>query len=107
MFCCISFSVTSVARSTTNVKTAGRVTETAYQTMSKTQQETDNDTGFVLTRQYLYDKGYNYSSVTRALLMREGIEVSAQTIRPICKGTRTPRPGLVEAIRSLPKVVVC
>ena len=45
--------------------------------------------------------------MTRALLVREGIEVSDQTIRQICKGTRTPRPGLIEAIKRLPKVVVC
>ncbi|GAA5571333.1 hypothetical protein Amuc03_02446 [Akkermansia muciniphila] len=96
-----------MARSTEDVKTAGCVTETAYQTMINTQQKIDNDTGFVLTRQYLYDKGYNYSSVTRALLVREGIEVSDQTIRQICKGARTPRPGLIEAIKRLPKVVVC
>lgn len=76
--------------------------------MNTTQRKTDNDTaGFVLTRQYLYDKGYNYSSVSRALLVQEGIEISSQTVRKICLGELAPRAGVVEAIQRLPRVYVC
>lgn len=75
--------------------------------MNTTQRKTDNDTGIVLTRQYLYDKGYNYSSVCRALLVQEGIEISPQTVRKICLGELAPRAGVVEAIQRLPRVYVC
>ena len=74
--------------------------------MNTTQRKTDNDTGFVLTRQYLYDKGYNYSSVSRALLVQEGIEISSQTVRRICLGEMAPRAGVIEAIQRLPRVYV-
>ena len=75
--------------------------------MNKIQQKRDNVAGISITRQYLYEKGYTMSSVTRALLLKKGIEVSPETIRQICRGKRIPRPELVEAIKSLPKVVVC
>lgn len=75
--------------------------------MKKIQQKTDRVTGHLITRQYLYEKGYTMSSVTRALLLQKGIEVSHETIRQICRGNREPKPELVEAIKELPKVVVC
>ncbi len=75
--------------------------------MGTNQRQTDTGTEKPITRQWLWEKGYTMSSVCRALLLHENIEVSPETIRRYCRGLGEPKPELVEAIKRLPKVVVC
>lgn len=65
------------------------------------------ETPHKITRQYLYDKGYSMALTAQYLFKLYDYEVSAETIRQICRGKRQPSQKLVELIEKLPRRIIC